>query len=112
MAKQARVEPTCRSFELQPVPIPDGCSEVIALIEKTFTTKPQRIYIGIYIGLYHGLFSPSEPSDTMPVPMPDGCSEVIALMDQMFTTKLQWSYLGIYIELCVPESAYPQKENN
>jgi hypothetical protein len=45
-------EPTCRSFQLPEVLVPDGCGEVIALIEKTFTTKLQWSYLRIYIELY------------------------------------------------------------
>jgi hypothetical protein len=46
-----RHEPSCQSFELQPVPVPDGCGEVIALIEKTITTKLQWSYLRIYLEL-------------------------------------------------------------
>jgi hypothetical protein len=45
-------QPTCRPLDLQPVPVPDGCDEVIALIERHFTTKRQWSYLRIYIELH------------------------------------------------------------
>jgi hypothetical protein len=50
-SKEFKEKPVCEAFELQPVPIPDGCGEVIALIKERFTTKAQWSYLRIYIEL-------------------------------------------------------------
>jgi hypothetical protein len=51
-------KPTCRSFQLQPIEIPEACAEVVALIQKTFTKPRQWDYLRIFIELYAPQFHP------------------------------------------------------
>ena len=63
-------KPTCRSFQLQPIEIPEGCAEVVTLIQKTFTKPGQWDYLRIFIELYGPQFHP--PRDCSGVRIPKG----------------------------------------